>query len=38
MTFVPHQVFLQLGHGLFQNAVVVLLETDQLWEPGDEEP
>lgn len=33
-----HQVLLQSGHGLLQNAVVVLLETDQLWEARDEEP
>lgn len=36
--FVSHQVLLQFGHHLFQNAVVVLLETDQLWEARDEEP
>lgn len=38
MALPPHQVLLQFGHGLFQNAVVVLLETDQLGKTGDEEP
>lgn len=33
-----HQVLLQLGQVLRQDAVVVLLEADQLGETGDEEP
>lgn len=35
---VAHQVLLQFGHRLLQNAVVVLLEADQLWETRHEEP
>lgn len=33
-----HQVLLQFGHRLLQDAVVVLLETHQLRETGDEKP
>jgi len=33
-----HQVVLQLGHRLPEDAVVVLLEAHQLREAGDEKP
>lgn len=36
--WVSHQVLLQFGHHLLQNAVMVLLEADQLWETRHEEP
>ena len=35
---VSHQVLLQFGHHLLQDAVVVLLETHQLREARDEKP
>lgn len=35
---VSHQVLFQFGHHLLEDAVVVLLETHQLREAGDEKP
>lgn len=38
VAFVSHQVLLQFGYYLLQDAVVVFLEADQLWETRDKEP
>ncbi|KAA8580378.1 hypothetical protein FQN60_005913 [Etheostoma spectabile] len=37
-SFIRCSVLFQFGHHLLEDAVVVILETYQLWEPGDKKP